>query len=143
MMRLMALIIAIFAVITTAWAGDSWVDYPTCPDDGKAYEYQAETHELNPSIPENVLPTNEITDILERCLEFVDDRARVDDLSTSVYSTPAVLYLHSDQSRQRDKIKDTEDTLQRQKEALKRMERETALRREIERATKILKGDSK
>ncbi len=133
MMRLMALIIAIFAVITTAWAGDIWVDYPTCPDDGKAYEYQAETHELNPSIPENVLPTNEITDILERCLEFVDDNTED---SIGSYTALAIYQPMDRESLQRRSIQEAQ-------ERLKKLERETALRREIERATKILKGDSK
>lgn len=131
MMRLMALIIAIFAVITTAWAWGILVDYPTCPDDGKAYEYQAETHELNPSIPENVLPTNEITDILERCLEFVDDNTED---SISSYTAPAIYQPMDRESLQRRSIQEAQ-------ERLKKLERETALRREIEKALRILKGE--
>ena len=96
-------------------------------------EYQAETHELNPSIPENVLPTNEITDILERCLEFVDDNTED---SIGSYTAPAIYQPMDRESLQRRSIQEAQ-------ERLKKLERETALRREIERATKILKGDSK
>ena len=132
MMRLMALIIAIFAVITTAWAGDyqgrTTLEYYLSP--GEYEEIMRQIHENAPST-EGELSTKDIADLLQRCLEFLQD-GNEDVLRGSV--TNLVYHPVTPLSNARDAAKNAE-------EYVKRLERETALRKDIESVIKALKGE--
>jgi len=131
--RLTILIIAIFAVITTAWAGDyqnrTTLEYYLSP--GEYEEIMQQIHDNAPST-EGELSTNDIADILQRCLEFVDDNTED---SIGSYTALAIYQPMDRESLQRRSIQEAQ-------ERLKKLERETALRREIERALRVLRGRS-
>ena len=132
MTRLTILIMSIFAVITTAWAGDyqgrTTLEYYISP--GEYEEIMRQIHENAPST-EGELSTKDIADLLQRCLEFVDDNTED---SIGSYTAPAIYQPMDRESLLRRSIQEAQ-------ERLKKLERETALRWEIERALRVLKGE--
>ena len=135
MKRLGPLIISLFVAVT-AWAGD----YPgntTLPhyfSPGEYEEIMRQIHESAPST-EGELSTKDIADILQRCLEFLrdGDANYLENIPTctTLLCVPPYRTLKND----------AEDEVAQAEIAKGKLERETALRREIENAIQILKGE--
>lgn len=169
MMRLTALIISFALLATAAWAGDVGYTVPEeitqyiCtyntddPKPASPYvrrdelrsgcfkDYQPTAELLFDSgvstalypgvISDDALPTKDIADILQRCLEFVRDGDA--NYLENIPTCTTLLYVPPYRTLKND----AEEEVSKAEIAQGRLERETALRREIENAIQILKGE--
>lgn len=136
MMRITALIISFALLATAAWAGD----YPgntTLPYYFSPGEYEEIMRQLPEHAPstEGELSTKDIADILQRCLEFLRDGDA--NYLENIPTCTTLLYVPPYRTLKND----AEDEVSKAEIAKGRLERETALRREIEKAIRILKGE--
>jgi len=169
MMRITALIISFSLLATAAWAGDVGYTVPEgitqyiCTyntDDPKPASPYVRRDELRPGcfkdyqptaellfdsgvstalypgvISDDALPTKDIADILQRCLEFLRDGDA--NYLENIPTCTTLLYVPPYRTLKND----AEDEVSKAEIAKGRLERETALRREIEKAIRILKGE--